>query len=451
MEERQPGLYSLPWQADISLRFSHFHHAPGAVLLDSGQPASAAPARFDIASAWPLQQISPHAKETSTDFLERARQLLRQLPADGSTRHDQLPFTGGLLGYLSYHFGQPASRHPRTLPGARVGLYDWALINDHQHQRSWLFCHGSMAHERRQFLLQMLQTQQQPVSSRFRLLKCFQPLISAEKYRQGIEQVQAEIRAGTCFQVNFTQRFDTLYEGDPWTAYRVLRQHCPTPYAGFVRLGPQDAILSASPERFLGIINGQLEARPIKGTRRRGHTREEDRALAAELLASAKDRAENLMIVELQAAELAPLCTDVSTPQLAQLESYPNVHHLVSCVQGRLKPGTDALNVVDQCFPGASISGTPKQPVVRLIDQLEACSREIYCGSLFYLDKRGRFDSSICIRTLLAVNGNIHCWGGGGITLASEWQAEYQESVDKVNLLMQSLQAMHNLPVRNGD
>lgn len=447
MEERQPGFYPLPWQADISLRFSHFHHAPGAILLDSGQPAPTGPARFDIASAWPLAQISPDAAETPAAFLGRARQLLQQLPADDSGQHRQLPFTGGLLGYLGYHFGQPASRHSRVLPDAQVGLYDWALINDHHQQHSWLYCHSSMTHERRQFLLHLLQAVQPARNGDFRLLNVFQPLISADEYRRGIEQVQAAIRAGTCLQVNFTQRFDSTCTGDPWTAYTTLRTQCPTPYAGFVRLGPGDAILSASPERFLGIRDGLLEARPIKGTRRRGDTPEEDRALADELLASAKDRAENLMIVELQQAELAPLCDDIRVPQLAALESYPNVHHLVSCVQGRLKPGKDALDVLEQCFPGASISGTPKEPVLQLIDRLEASSREIYCGSLFYLDNRGRFDSSVCIRTLLALNGDIHCWGGGGITLASEWQAEHQESIDKVSVLMQALQAMSS-PVR---
>lgn len=444
MEERQPGLYSLPWQADISLRFSLIHQAPGAILLDSGQPVPGGPSRFDIASAWPLAQISPLAAESPASFLGRARQLLQQLPADNSTGHEQLPFTGGLLGYLGYHFGQPASRHPRLLPDAHISLYDWALINDHHQQRSWLFCHSSMMAERRQFLLQMLQAEQQTDTEPFQLLAPFMPCINKDAYRNGIEEVFAAIADGTCQQLNFTQRFSSSYKGDPWAAYRVLRQQCPTPYSGFVRLGPQDAILSVSPERFLGISEGLLEARPIKGTRRRGTTPEEDQALAAELLACDKDRAENLMIVELQKTELTPLCEDIHAPQLAELESYPNVHHLVSCVQGRLKPSKDALDVLEQCLPAASISGTPKEPVLQLIDRLEATSREIYCGSLFYLDNRARFDSSVCIRTLLALNGDIHCWGGGGITKDSDWQAEYQESIDKVSILMQSLQALRS-------
>lgn len=435
------SLHALPWQPDISQRFARIQHAPGAVLLDSNPPQ--ARARFDIASAWPLAQISPQAAESSAQFLQRARQLLQQLPAMDNVP-DPLPFTGGLLGYLGYHFGTPNSRHARRLPDAGIGLYDWALINDHQQQQSWLLCHPSMTSPRQQQLLQLFTSDDATTgdSAPFRLLADFAPLQGRDHYRLAIEHIQAAIERDEIRQVNYTQRFSSHYQGNPWLAYQALRQRCPVPYAAFIRLDSNNAILSLSPERFLSVHNGQLEARPIKGTRRRGHTETEDSALAAELLASAKDRAENLMIVELQQAELAPLCDDIRVPQLAALESYPNVHHLVSCVQGRLKPSKDALDVLEQCFPGASISGTPKQPVLEMIDQLEASSREIYCGSIFYLDNRGRFDSSVCIRTLLALDGQIHCWGGGGITLASDWQAEYQESVDKVSVLMQTLQAL---------
>lgn len=436
--------YPLTWQADIGLRFSKVQHAPGAILLDSGQPSDSGPARFDIASAWPLAQLSPLSNESAADFLKRARQLLQQLPTPHTGYSSELPFSGGLLGYLGYHFGQQASRHERKLPEAQIGLYDWALINDHHKQQSWLFCHPQMEPEQRDSLLQLFQSESAtPIAQSFALLEKFQPLISADQYQQGIEQIHAAINSGHCLQVNYTQRFSSRYSGDLWAAYQTLRQHCPTPYAGFFRLSENSAILSASPERFMGINDGLIEARPIKGTRRRGQTAGEDRELAAELLASEKDRAENLMIVELQKAELEPLCDDINTPQLLALESYPNVHHLVSCIQGRLKPGLDALDVLLHCFPGASISGTPKEPVLELIDRLEASSREIYCGSLFYLDNRGRFDSSVCIRTLLALDGQIDCWGGGGITLASDWQAEYQESIDKVQVLMNALQQEH--------
>lgn len=439
-------LYALPWQPDISLRFARIQQAPGAVLLDSCQPNQQGPGRYDIASAWPLQHISPHADEAPADFLQRARLLHQLLPA-ATTVPNELPFAGGLLGYLGYHFAHQSSRHARSLPDASIGLYDWALVNDHQQQQSWLFCHPSVAAERQQKLLNLLTTAEETTVSPapFELLETFQPLRDREHYRLAIEQVQQAIEQGQIDQLNYTQRFSSSYRGDPWFAYQALRQKCPVPYASFIRLGEHSAILSLSPERFLGCLDSQVEARPIKGTRRRGSTAEEDQQLAAELLASAKDRAENLMIVELQKQELAPLCQAIHTPHLAALESYPNVHHLVSCVRGTLKPNMDALHLLQHCFPAASISGTPKQPVLKLIDKLEASSREIYCGSVFYLDSRGQFDSSVCIRSLLALDGAIHCWGGGGITAASNWQDEYQESIDKVKVLMHSLENLAKL------
>lgn len=441
MKEAHPYLTPLLWQPDISLRFARIQQAPGAVLLDSGQPAPEGPGRYDIASAWPLEQIRPNTKENPADFLQRARRLLQQLPSVDALP-EELPFAGGLLGYLGYHFGHQANRHARSLSDASLGLYDWALINDHQQQQSWLFCHPSVPVARQQFLLDLLTAQQEAVTSLppFELLAPFKPLRDRDHYRLAIEHIQAAIRDELIDQLNYTQRFSSSYQGDPWPAYQLLRQKCPVPYAAFMRLEGHNAILSLSPERFLGCRDGLVEARPIKGTRRRGHNEAEDLALAAELLASEKDRAENLMIVGLQESELAPLCHAVHSPQLAVLESYPNVHHLVSCVRGTLNSGKDALDLLQHCFPAASISGTPKQQVLRMIDNLEASSREIYCGSIFYLDSRGRFDSSVCIRTLLALDGEIHCWGGSGITAASDADAEYQESVDKISLLMHTLQ-----------
>ena len=451
MNVKPDNLYQLPWQADIGLRFSLIQQAPGAILLDSGQPNNNDPARYDIASAWPLAQISPQQDETADVFFARA-QLLQQLPAS-TEPCSNLPFTGGLLGYLGYHFGLPPSRHPRKLPDAHIGLYNWALINDHQQCQSWLFCRADMGSHEQERLLQLFSHNDSTTHTEpdFYLQENFQPLIQPEEYRAGIEHIHAAIRANQCLQVNYTQRFNSHYHGNPWHAYHTLRTQCPTPFAAFVRLNDDSAILSASPERFMSVDNGLVEMRPIKGTRRRGQTVEEDQALAEELLTSEKDRAENLMIVELQKNELAPLCHNIQTPQLLALESYPNVHHLVSCIQAQLDTDKDALDALQHCFPCASISGTPKLPVLQLIDELEASSREIYCGSIFYLDNRGRFDSSVCIRTLLALDGQISCWGGGGITSASEWQAEYQESIDKVQVLMGALQTQHAAPEIEGN
>jgi len=187
-----------------------------------------------------------------------------------------------------------------------------------------------------------------------------------------------------------------------------------------------------------------VETRPIKGTRPRGRTPDEDRAYAAELQASTKDRAENLMIVDLLRNDLGRSCRTgtVRVPELFALESYPNVHHLVSSVEGELMPGKDPLDLLAGSFPGGSITGAPKIRAMQIIDELEPTRRSIYCGSLLYLDVRGEMDSSITIRTLLVKDGQVSCWGGGGIVADSDWQAEYRESLTKVRVLLETLEGL---------
>ncbi len=280
-------------------------------------------------------------------------------------------------------------------------------------------------------------------SAPFRLHSRFAADLSVDTYRNGIERIQTYIQAGDCYQVNFTQRFRAGCSGDPWSAYRALREACPTPYAGFVAL-EDGAIASLSPERFLRLQQGHVETRPIKGTRPRGADEHSDAAQAQALLASDKDRAENLMIVDLLRNDLGRSCRigSVRVPQLFALESYPNVHHLVSCVTGELADGHDAFDLLAGSFPGGSITGAPKIRAMQIIDELEPTRRAIYCGSLLYVDVRGEMDSSIAIRTLLIHDGQASCWGGGGIVADSDWQAEYQESIDKVKVLLQTLEQL---------
>ena len=245
--------------------------------------------------------------------------------------------------------------------------------------------------------------------------------------------------------MNYTQRFSSHYQGDAWQAYVSLRERCPTPFASFIRVSEQQAIVSMSPERFLQVQQRQVEARPIKGTRARGATSAEDLALASELLASEKDRAENLMIVDLLRNDLGRYCStgSIQVPELFALESYPNVHHMVSSVTGSLAADYDALDLLFGSFPGGSITGAPKRRAMQIIAELEASVRSIYCGSIFYLDSRGEMDSSITIRSLLANQGEISCWGGGGIVYGSNPADEYQESLQKVQLLMDTLEELY--------
>lgn len=439
-------LHPLPYRTDPAEYFRAIHQAPGAVLLDAGRP-DAERGRFDLLSAWPTAQFCPAPDESGKDFLQRLRKALRQLGHADAPAGIELPFTGGLIGYLAYDFGRRLEPLPSQalddlhLPDAQLGLYAWALISDHQRQTSQLLFHPTLPTAERQRLISLFETPNSTAIARFKLRQRFAADQSREQYQSAISRIQAYIQAGDCYQVNYAQRFQADCEGEPWDAYQVLRKACPTPFSGFLRLD-DGALLSLSPERFLSVSQSHVETRPIKGTRPRGLTAHEDRLNAEELLTSPKDRAENLMIVDLLRNDLGRSCRlgSIRVPELFALESYPNVHHLVSAVTGELAPDKDALDLIGSSFPGGSITGAPKIRAMQIIDELEPTRRAIYCGSLLYVDVRGELDSSITIRSLLVRNGQISCWGGGGIVADSDWQSEYRESIAKVKVLLETLE-----------
>lgn len=442
-------LHALPYLADPAAYFERIRQAPGAVLLDSARP-SAERGRFDLLSAWPLQTLTPQASEAGTAFLQRLRSSLAQLGPAQLPDDIELPFAGGLIGYLSYDFGRRLEQLPNLaaddlgLADASLGLYAWALISDHQLQRSQLLFHPSLADAERQRLITLFDTSVAPSQTHFSLLAPMLGDISREDYRQAFDKVQAYIHAGDCYQINLTQRFRAPCAGDPWHAYQAVRQACPTPFSGFQALADGSCLLSFSPERFIQVSNGRVETRPIKGTRPRSADAEQDARNGAELLASRKDRAENLMIVDLLRNDLGRTCQigSVKVPELFSLESYPNVHHLVSSVTGQLATDKDALDLIAGSFPGGSITGAPKIRAMQIIDELEPSRRALYCGSLLYIDVRGEMDSSIAIRSLLVKDGQVCCWGGGAVVADSDWQAEYEESITKVKVLLDTLQGL---------
>ena len=441
-------LHPLPYRPDPSAWFARIRQAPGAVLLDSGRP-TAERGRYDLLSAWPLAILQPGDGEAGRDFLQRLRLALRTLEPAEAPADSPLPFVGGLIGMFAYDFGRHLEQLPHrsvddcALPAARMGLYAWALVSDHQLQRSQLVFHPSVEEDERNRLVRLFTADATPSAATFQLQGRFEADIDAAEYRQALGRIRDYIQAGDCYQVNYAQRFRARCQGDAWAAYCSLRAACPTPYAGFMAL-EEGAIASLSPERFLRLGAGEVETRPIKGTRPRRTDPYADAAEAQALLASPKDRAENLMIVDLLRNDLGRSCQvgSIRVPELFALESYPNVHHLVSSVVGTLAEGCDAFDLLAGSFPGGSITGAPKIRAMQIIDELEPSDRSIYCGSLLYIDVRGEMDSSIAIRTLLFKDGQVRCWGGGGIVADSDWQAEYQESIDKVRVLMETLEGL---------
>ncbi|MBK5006258.1 aminodeoxychorismate synthase component I [Pseudomonas sp. S32] len=442
-------LYPLPYQPDPATFFARLRQAPGAILLDSARPA-ADRGRFDLLSAWPVQQLHARPGEDGRAFLHRLRDSLAQLGTAQLPAGSELPFAGGLIGYLSYDFGRRLEQLPSQavddlgLPDAQLGLYAWAMVTDHVQGTTQLVFHPSLAADERDRLVSLFSSSAPGASGPFKLLAPMAGDLQPAQYQAAFDQVQRYIQAGDCYQINLTQRFRAPCQGDPWHAYQALRRACPTPFSGYQQLADGSALLSFSPERFVRVSQGQVETRPIKGTRPRGSNPAEDARNAEELLHSPKDRSENLMIVDLLRNDLGRTCQigSVSVPELFSLESYPNVHHLVSSVIGTLADGRDALDLIGDSFPGGSITGAPKIRAMQIIDELEPTRRALYCGSLLYVDVRGEMDSSIAIRSLLVKDGHVSCWGGGAVVADSQWQAEYEESIAKVRVLMQALQAL---------
>jgi para-aminobenzoate synthetase component I len=261
------------------------------------------------------------------------------------------------------------------------------------------------------------------------------------RYLEALARIRDYLIAGDCYQVNLAQRFAAPAAGDPWTAYRRLRVLNAAPFGAYLQT-PDAHLLCSSPERFLWVRDGRVETRPIKGTRPRATDPDEDARLAESLRLSPKDRAENLMIVDLLRNDLGRVCAtgSLQVPGLFEIERFARVHHLVSTVTGRLAAGRTALDLLRAAFPGGSITGAPKRRAMEIIEELEPHRRGVYCGAIGYLGFDGAMDTNIAIRTLIHSDGVVRCWAGGGIVADSDPESEYRETYDKAAPLLDLLQ-----------
>ena len=452
-------IIDFPYHSDAESLFAAIRHMPDAIWLDSGKPRSLY-GRFDIITADPEQILNTVGDTThiidrnsTTTSKDNPFALCEQLFLSQKTEDSRLnnyPFVGGLAGYFGYDLGRrlqikSSPKKPDTLPDMRVGNYSWALVLNHSAQKSWLFFRDNCAKSLRDEVKHCLQNVSElsaPITTNHpkNYFEEFSASITKDDYFEAIKSINNYIQAGDCYQVNFAQHFSTPFAGDNWSLYRHFRRVLPSPYSCFYQWGEQgNAILSLSPERFLKLSMGQVETKPIKGTMKRGTTVEEDQQNAIDLMNSQKNRAENLMIVDLLRNDLGKTCKpgSIRVPKLFALESYPNVHHLVSTVTGTLKDGETPLSLLKGCFPGGSITGAPKKRAMEIIEELESCRRSVYCGSIGYISATGRMDTNIAIRTLISDSTQLHCWGGGGIVADSDAENEYQESLDKIKVLIQ--------------
>ncbi|MGH8751290.1 MAG: aminodeoxychorismate synthase component I, partial [Burkholderiales bacterium] len=375
--------------------------------------------------------------------------LLKRFVEPAGAQAGALPFCGGALGYFSYDLARRIERLPNLaedmekLPEMAIGIYDWALVVDHHARRSVLASHGRDARTAAQWD-QLIQRFSAPAPERLRAPFHVTAKITAnltpESYARAFHQIHAYIRAGDCYQVNLAQRFSAPAAGDPWLAYQALRIINPAPFSAYLNT-PQAQILSASPERFLKVRNGAVETRPIKGTRPRAWHPRHDAALSEALRESEKDRAENLMIVDLLRNDVGKSCAtgSVKVPKLFEVESYATVHHLVSTVTGTLARDKSALDLLRGCYPGGSITGAPKLRAMQIIEELEPHRRGVYCGAIGYIGFDGAMDTNIAIRTLVVAAGTVRFWAGGGIVIDSRMENEYQETFDKAQAMLRLL------------
>ncbi len=446
-------LYStpLPYPADASAYFAAIRDLPWAAWLDSGGSG-----RYDILVARPVATLVTHGEQTEirdTSGLHYSQDdpfsILRGQLGEAISPMPDIPFAGGALGYWGYDLARRYQRIPEIaqdaehLPEMAVAIYDWAIILDHQELSARLVSRQRYA-ETAQILPQILERLNHSSATQRRDPFCVQGTIASNftstTYGTAFEAVQKYLHEGDCYQVNLAQRYAALASGDAFSAYIELRRLSPAPYSAFLDW-PQTQILCASPERFLQVKEGFVETKPIKGTRARNADAAEDARLAAELRQHPKDRAENLMIVDLLRNDLGKSCVpgSVRTPKLFEVESFSNVHHLVSTVQGKLAAGCDALGILQDCFPGGSVTGAPKQRAMEIIEQLEPHRRGVYCGAIGYIGHDGNMDTNIAIRTLVYSNGEIRCWAGGGLVADSQCAAEYQETLDKAAAMLEVL------------
>jgi len=429
-----------------------------------------------VDSHWSIYTAQPIASLTENeegvvfnDFIHNTIEKVEEDPFAAQSRirnalfHDldsEFPFTGGVIAAYQYELGELFEKLHKTQQNTGLelgrfycGFYDWAILYNVK-QKKYFLLQQRIKNQTAQVdtlwairyqWLTTLTSNQENAPLPFQLTTDWLSNYNQADYQHAFNKIQNYILSGDCYQVNLAQRFQAHYIGDEYQAYCALINENKPPFAAFIRL-PEQVILSLSPERFLLSNNKKIQSKPIKGTMPRSLNPEQDLLNKSILLNSEKDQAENLMIVDLLRNDIGRVCQpgSVSVPQLFNIESFPAVHHLVSTVTGVLDARYNSEDLLRACFPGGSITGAPKIRAMEIICELEKNKREIYCGSIAYINGNGDMDSSITIRTLVCNKNKIYCWAGGGIVADSKVDSEYQECFDKVSKILPILSCLNN-------
>ncbi len=442
-------IHSIPYEENTAELFKLFENQPWAVFLDSCYPYSTA-GRYDIIAFQPkitLQSFQDHslvclANGDSEITKISPLALLKKYTLKNKMPATDLPFIGGAIGYFSYDLARVLENLPNfeasegPIPLMQVGIYDSCIVVDHQKKQTWFISDSD-----KDFSAHLDMLKKSSIQPPFQLTNNFKANFTKQSYTDAFNKIKHYIHEGDCYQINLTQQFSAPFLGSTWNAYQYLRNINPSPYAAYLNF-PETTIMSFSPEEFIRCKANHVITRPIKGTRPRSDNPTIDMQNKNELLNSEKDHAENLMIVDLLRNDLGKVCEygSIHVSKLFSLESFTNVHHLVSTIEGNLQKKYNAIDLLSACFPGGSITGTPKIRAMEIIEEIEPNQRNIYCGSIGYINYAGDMDLSIAIRTLYTCNNIIYCSAGGAIVADSEVDAEYQEGLDKIKILLRSLE-----------
>ncbi len=439
-----PGCFQLPLPSNAAVSVAaKLQGEPGFIWLDSAN-SGAQSQRFSLVSCAPTKTRAHYPGGDSAElFLDLWNQAYLEHAIPKNTL---LPFTGGWLGALHYDFGEELMGIQCDYPvmgraTAYAAYHPWAILFDHKANRTYWVDDGQPLNE---FALEfkssitssdkvyLIENAATLGASEWRAIK------AKKDYEEHVERILQYLLAGDSYQVNYAQPFETKMSGSAWSHYIAMRAKNAAPFGACLLQTALDDILCFSPELFIKSENSLLVTQPIKGTTPRHKDPDIDLQLAQALSKSHKNRAENVMIVDLLRNDLGRVCTpgSIRVNSLCELHSYPSVHHLVSEVQGRLADRKTPIDALKAMFPGGSITGAPKKRSMEIIRELEGLPRGIYCGSIFALSNNGDFASNIAIRTISVNNGVARVWGGGGIVADSKAEDEYQETFDKLSKIL---------------
>lgn len=433
--------------------FTIFKDEDNSFILDSAMDAKKL-GRYSFISSNPFKVLK--YKESDENPLDKLKFELEQYKINNDS---DLPFIGGAVGYLSYDLGNYIEKLPRTaiddtdVYDLYFGLYNYVVVVDHLENKTYIATPGINEDEEKNVV--------SIVESKIKLAEengidsiCYEekevkPIklssnFTKDEFKNSVNKVRDYIKQGDIYQANLTQRFTGETNLSSYELYRDLRRFSPAPFGAFLNCDGVH-VLSNSPERFIKCIDRKIEARPIKGTRPRGKTKEEDLRLQEELKNSEKDKAELLMIVDLERNDIGRISKigSVKVPELFVIEPYTNVNHLVATVVGELQDDKDSIDVIKATFPGGSITGAPKIRAMEIIDELEPTQRNVYTGSIGYIGFDGDMDLNIAIRTIVKKEQKVHFQVGGGMTWDSDPSEEYQETLDKAQSIMRALRGYY--------